>query len=76
MTPDDLAQLDDAAILDIVREAIDTDRVDLYLQPIVSLPQRKHRFYECFSRIRDRDDQDSTDNGRYRTGTGIQPRTD
>lgn len=56
MTPDDLAQLDDAAILDIVREAIDTDRVDLYLQPIVSLPQRKHRFYECFSRIRDRDD--------------------
>jgi cyclic-di-GMP phosphodiesterase, flagellum assembly factor TipF len=56
MAPDDLARLDDAAILDIVREAIDTDRVDLYLQPIVSLPQRKHRFYECFSRIRDRDD--------------------
>jgi len=56
MAPDDLAMLDDAAILDIVREAIDTDRVDLYLQPIVSLPQRKHRFYECFSRIRDRDD--------------------
>jgi cyclic-di-GMP phosphodiesterase TipF (flagellum assembly factor) len=56
MTADDLAQLDAAAILDIVREAIDTDRVDLYLQPIVSLPQRKHRFYECFSRIRDHDD--------------------
>jgi len=56
MTADDLAQLDDGAILDIVREAIDTDRVDLYLQPIVSLPQRKHRFYECFSRIRDHDD--------------------
>jgi cyclic-di-GMP phosphodiesterase TipF (flagellum assembly factor) len=56
MTADDIAQLDDGAILDIVREAIDTDRVDLYLQPIVSLPQRKHRFYECFSRIRDHDD--------------------
>lgn len=47
------APLDDARILEIVREAIDMDRVDLYLQPIVSLPQRKHRFYECFSRIRD-----------------------
>jgi len=56
MAPDELAMLDDDAILDIVREAIATDRVDLYLQPIVSLPQRKHRFYECFSRIRDRDD--------------------
>ncbi|MHA1537628.1 MAG: EAL domain-containing protein [Alphaproteobacteria bacterium] len=46
-------EFDDAAVLDIVREAIDHDRVDLYLQPIVSLPQRKHRFYECFSRVRD-----------------------
>ena len=31
------------------------DRVDLYLQPIVSLPQRKRRFYECYSRIRAED---------------------
>ena len=44
--------LDDGAILDIVREGLRQDRVDLYLQPIVSLPQRKRRFYECFSRIR------------------------
>ena len=44
---------DDGAVLDIVREALELDRVDLYLQPIVSLPQRKHRYYECFSRIRD-----------------------
>jgi len=50
---DDEPDLDDARVLDIVREAIDTDRVDLYLQPIVSLPQRKHRFHECFSRVRD-----------------------
>lgn len=40
-------------ILDIVRESLRQDRVDLYLQPIVSLPQRKRRFYECYSRIRD-----------------------
>lgn len=44
--------LDDNAILDIVRDGLRQDRVDLYLQPIVSLPQRKRRFYECFSRIR------------------------
>ena len=46
-------ELDDQRVLDIVREAIDHDRVDIYLQPIVSLPQRKHRFYECFARVRD-----------------------
>lgn len=44
--------LDEGAILDIVRDGLRQDRVDLYLQPIVSLPQRKRRFYECFSRIR------------------------
>jgi cyclic-di-GMP phosphodiesterase TipF (flagellum assembly factor) len=38
-----------------VRAALRADRVDLFLQPVVSLPQRKHRFYEVFSRIR-RDD--------------------
>lgn len=44
--------LDEGAILDIVRDGLRQDRVDLYLQPIVSLPQRKRRYYECFSRIR------------------------
>ena len=44
--------LDEGAILDIVRDGLRQDRVDLYLQPIVSLPQRKRRFFECFSRIR------------------------
>ena len=44
--------LDDSAILDIVRDGLRQDRVDLYLQPIVSLPQRKRRSFECFSRIR------------------------
>ena len=36
-----------------MRHAIEGARVDLYLQPIVSLPQRKPRFYEAFSRLRD-----------------------
>ncbi len=36
----------------IIREAIAEDRIDLYLQPIVTLPQRKVRFYEALSRLR------------------------
>jgi len=47
--------LDEKEVLDIVREGLRKERVDLYLQPVVSLPQRKIRFYECFSRIRAED---------------------
>lgn len=43
---------DAAAILDQVRDALRTDKVDIFLQPVVSLPQRRHRYYELFSRIR------------------------
>lgn len=43
---------DSQAILDQVREALRTDQVDVFLQPVVSLPQRRHRYYELFSRIR------------------------
>jgi cyclic-di-GMP phosphodiesterase TipF (flagellum assembly factor) len=44
--------LDEDQVLDIVRDGLRNNRVDLFVQPIVSLPQRKHRHYECFSRIR------------------------
>src|SRR3546814_19076199 len=44
--------LDEHAVLDILREGLQEERVELALQPIVSLPQRKRRFYECFSRVR------------------------
>ena len=44
--------LPDAQVLDMVREALREGRVDLYLQPIVDLPQRRRRHYECFSRVR------------------------
>jgi cyclic-di-GMP phosphodiesterase TipF (flagellum assembly factor) len=40
-------------LLDTVREALAENRVDLYLQPVVSLPQRRTVFYESFSRLRD-----------------------
>jgi cyclic-di-GMP phosphodiesterase, flagellum assembly factor TipF len=35
--------------------AIEANRVDLYLQPIVTLPQRKVRYYEALARLRDDD---------------------
>ena len=36
----------------LVAAAIDANRIDLYLQPIVTLPQRKVRYYEALSRLR------------------------
>jgi len=41
------------ALLETVREALSENRVDLYLQPVVSLPQRRTVYYESFSRLRD-----------------------
>ncbi|MEW6016997.1 MAG: EAL domain-containing protein [Pseudomonadota bacterium] len=43
----------EAALLETVRGALADNRVDLYLQPVVALPQRKTVFYESFSRLRD-----------------------
>ncbi len=40
-------------LLDTVRAALAENRVDLYLQPVVSLPQRRTQFYESYSRLRD-----------------------
>jgi len=44
---------DKGALLEVVRSSLEQNRVDLYLQPIVSLPQRKLRYYEALSRLRD-----------------------
>ena len=41
------------AVVSQVREALTENRVDLYLQPIVTLPQRKTLYYESFTRLRD-----------------------
>jgi cyclic-di-GMP phosphodiesterase, flagellum assembly factor TipF len=43
----------DAKLLKTIRASLDENRVDLYLQPIVTLPQRKTRYYEALSRLRD-----------------------
>jgi len=41
------------ALIHAVREALAENRVDLYLQPVVSLPQRRTVYYESYTRLRD-----------------------
>jgi len=49
----DLAKADgDYSLLAVVNEAIEANRIELYLQPIVGLPERELVFYEAFSRLR------------------------
>ena len=40
-------------LLSVIKKSLSENRVDLYLQPIVSLPARKTAHFECFSRVRD-----------------------
>src|SRR6185437_11562992 len=40
-----------------VRGAVEENRLDIYLQPLVTLPQRKVRYYEAVTRLRDDKDQ-------------------
>ena len=53
--PADIAPGD--AMLRDLREAIEGNRIDLYLQPIVTLPDRKLRFYDASTRVRTGDDE-------------------
>ncbi len=46
-----------AQILAAVKSAVDENRIEIYLQPMVTLPQRKVRFYEAVTRLRDDKDQ-------------------
>ncbi len=46
------AGLDNDGIVAAIRNAIEASRIDLYLQPIVTLPQRKVRYYEAMSRLK------------------------
>jgi cyclic-di-GMP phosphodiesterase TipF (flagellum assembly factor) len=46
-----------AQILTAVKNAVEENRIDIYLQPMVTLPQRKVRFYEAVTRLRDDRDQ-------------------
>lgn len=53
-TSEPIAPQDDA-LLRTVKAALQDGRVDLHLQPIVSLPQRRVAFYEGFTRLREAD---------------------
>jgi cyclic-di-GMP phosphodiesterase, flagellum assembly factor TipF len=44
-------------ILAAVKSAVEENRIDIFLQPMVTLPQRKVRFYEAVTRLRDDRDQ-------------------
>ena len=44
-------------LLATIHDALAENRVDLYLQPVVSLPQRRTIFYESFTRLRAADDR-------------------
>ena len=44
-------------VLAVLNDAIEGGRVDLYLQPIVTLPERKLRYYEGFTRLRTPSDE-------------------
>jgi cyclic-di-GMP phosphodiesterase, flagellum assembly factor TipF len=50
-----LDTLGESELLETIRASLEENRVDLYLQPIVSLPQRKLRYYEALSRLRAED---------------------
>lgn len=47
-----LGNRDAGEIAALLREALMSSRVDIHLQPIVTLPQRKVRYYEALSRLR------------------------
>jgi cyclic-di-GMP phosphodiesterase, flagellum assembly factor TipF len=52
--PDKIAAfrgLDRDGVAAFVASALEANKIDLYLQPIVTLPQRKVRYYEALSRL-------------------------
>jgi cyclic-di-GMP phosphodiesterase TipF (flagellum assembly factor) len=50
-------RVDDNEMLEIVSQAIEAGRVDLYLQPTVTLSDRRPRYFEALTRIRTRADE-------------------
>ena len=47
----DFTNMNDKDLTELVEFAIQEDKLDLYIQPVVGLPQRKVAFYELYSRI-------------------------
>jgi cyclic-di-GMP phosphodiesterase, flagellum assembly factor TipF len=70
--------LDRAQVLALIGGAIEANRMDLYLQPVVTLPQRKVRFYEAMTRLRtdDGDVLSPSDFAGLAEAGGLMPRID
>ncbi len=66
------------AIVELIGKAVDANRIDLYLQPIVTLPQRKVRYYEALSRLRTEEGDVITagDFIEYAESVGMMPKID
>ncbi|MCK9918730.1 EAL domain-containing protein [Microbacteriaceae bacterium K1510] len=66
------------AMAEAVAYAVKENRIDLYLQPIVTLPQRKVRYYEAMSRLRttDGDIRPAADFIEIAELTGLMPKID
>jgi len=47
------ANLEGQPLIEAVLAALKDNRIDLYLQPVVQLPQRRVAFHECLTRLRD-----------------------
>jgi cyclic-di-GMP phosphodiesterase TipF (flagellum assembly factor) len=70
--------MEPGAVIDMIREAVDANRIDLFLQPIVTLPQRKVRYYEAVARLRagDGDPLMAADFLPYAEAGGLMPKID
>jgi cyclic-di-GMP phosphodiesterase TipF (flagellum assembly factor) len=44
--------IDELPMIDEVRQSIESNRIELFLQPIMTLPQRRVRYYEALTRLR------------------------
>lgn len=73
-----VAGMDGDKLMRMVRSAIEANRVDLYLQPIVTLPQRRVRHYEAVVRLRteEGDALTAADFGAAAHAGGLMPRLD
>lgn len=51
---DDFDALSDLVVKELIHQAVRNERVDVFIQPVMRLPQRRVRFYEMFARVRAR----------------------
>jgi cyclic-di-GMP phosphodiesterase, flagellum assembly factor TipF len=70
--------IDRDRVVAMIRDAVAASRVDLFLQPIVTLPQRKVRYYEAMTRLRtdDGDHLMPEDYLGYAEAAGLMPTID